>query len=152
MNIIPQVEEINIPYARNNGLSEEVLIFPKGSSKSYSKYLAIKEFECKCQSDRCNFTFLSSDLAKLIYIVRKNHKGNLWITSGFRCQTHNEKVGGVKNSFHTLGLAVDFQPEKVNEESINELYALCSLFFPVVIKYERFVHCQMENLWKQEKS
>lgn len=151
MNILPQIEEINIPYARNNGLSMETLIFPKGSSDSYSKYLPLKEFQCKCDSEKCNFTLLGSDLAKLVYIVRKNSKSGLWITSGFRCQEHNEKVGGVRNSFHTLGLAVDLQPKDgVSKESINELYALCSLFFPVVIKYERFVHCQMENVWREK--
>lgn len=62
------------------------------------------------------------------------------ITSAFRCLFHNAKVGGVPNSYHTIGHAVDIFP--VNGD-VNGLYALMSLYFDVVIKYDTFVHGHM---------
>lgn len=149
MNPLKKLDEVTIPYARNKVVSENTDIYPKGSTRTLSDHLTLREFDCKCESERCNYTLLSKNLADLIFIVRKNSLEKLWITSGFRCQEHNEKVGGVRASFHTLGLAVDLAPDG-GKNKVAGLYALASLFFPVVIKYDTFVHCQMENLWKDK--
>ena len=39
--------------------------------------------------------------------ARKIYGRSMRITSGFRTESHNEKVGGVKSSSHLKGLAAD---------------------------------------------
>lgn len=39
--------------------------------------------------------------------LREEFGHPIYINSGFRCPKHNLEVGGVKGSFHTLGVAVD---------------------------------------------
>jgi uncharacterized protein YcbK (DUF882 family) len=46
-------------------------------------------------------------LATELETLREMLNEPIIILSGFRCFTHNKEVGGVKNSQHMLGLAVD---------------------------------------------
>lgn len=67
------------------------------------------------------------------------------ITSGYRCEALNKKVGGVKKSQHTKGQAVDLSiviPGKTIKESIIELYRYIgnNLPFDQMIIYPTFVH------------
>ena len=45
----------------------------------------------------------------LIFLLKSITKeiGDIYITSGARCENHNAKIGGSKNSAHILGKAVD---------------------------------------------
>lgn len=47
-------------------------------------------------------------LAKQLQIIRDEWGGPLIISSGYRCQKLNKKVGGAANSLHLDGLAADF--------------------------------------------
>lgn len=38
----------------------------------------------------------------------------VYITSGYRCSEYNQKVGGIKMSYHMLGLASDIQVEGIS--------------------------------------
>lgn len=49
----------------------------------------------------------------------RDYWGGLYITSGFRSETVNKKVGGSKTSQHRLGEAADFKPL---EFDINKVY------------------------------
>ena len=51
------------------------------------------------------------------------------ITSGARCQKHNKAVGGVSNSAHTLGLAVD-----ISFATSHELFIIMQFCFGYGIK------------------
>lgn len=67
------------------------------------------------------------------------------VTSGYRCDKLNEKVGGVKRSQHTKGQAVDLViiiPGKNLEESIKELYNFiaCTLPFDQMIIHHTYIH------------
>lgn len=67
------------------------------------------------------------------------------VTSGYRCDKLNEKVGGVKGSQHTKGQAVDLVliiPDKNLEESIKELYNFiaCTLPFDQMIIHHTYIH------------
>lgn len=59
-----------------------------------------------------------SDLAKEIQKIR-DKVGTIVINSGYRSPEHNKKVGGVANSYHVQGKAVDLNPKKV---SVKKLY------------------------------
>lgn len=62
-------------------------------------------FRCSC----CGELKLSVQLLDILEILRNNLGAPIWINSGYRCKTHNTKVGGAKNSFHVKGLAVDLR-------------------------------------------
>ena len=67
------------------------------------------------------------------------------VTSGYRCDKLNEKVGGVRGSQHTKGQAVDLAlviPGKTIKESIKELYNFVAITLPFdqLIIYPTFVH------------
>lgn len=49
------------------------------------------------------------------------------VTSGYRCAALNKKVGGVSNSSHKLGLAVDCQP--LSMDDWEEFKIAATLFF-----------------------
>ena len=70
-------------------------------------YFKDSEFTCKCDG-LCDKTETISDkLRALLNEARETAGIPFVITSGYRCEKHNAKVGGVKNSSHTKGVAVD---------------------------------------------
>lgn len=67
------------------------------------------------------------------------------ITSGYRCYSVNRAAGGVPNSQHTKGQAVDLwyiAPDKDVEQSVREVYwwVIENLIFDQLIIYDTFVH------------
>lgn len=74
------------------------------------KYFGKSEFACKC-GKYCN-GFPAEPNAKLVKVaerVREHFGAAAIISSGVRCKTHNANVGGVANSRHTMGKAMDFR-------------------------------------------
>ena len=72
------------------------------------KYFKRSEFACKC--GKCG-GYPVEPKEKLIRVadqVRKNLGGMATVSSGVRCATHNANVGGVTNSRHLSGKAMDF--------------------------------------------
>jgi uncharacterized protein YcbK (DUF882 family) len=81
-----------------------------------SKHYNLKEFECPC----CNTVKIATDLVEALENLSDLLREKLQITSGYRCPKHNKEVGGVPNSFHTQGLAVDIvRPKKSDGEIID---------------------------------
>ena len=71
-----------------------------------NKYFKPEEFKCRCGCGFCDPTPLLLDVLDKI---RKNVGRPINVTSGCRCETHNKRVGGVKDSNHTKGYAADIQ-------------------------------------------
>lgn len=72
------------------------------------KYFKRSEFACKC--GKCG-GYPVEPKEKLIRVadqVRENLGGKATVSSGIRCATHNANVGGVSNSRHLSGKAMDF--------------------------------------------
>ena len=69
-----------------------------------SRNFSRSEIQCQCG---CGKDDISPYLIERLQAVRNIYAKPMEITSGVRCKAHNEAVGGVKNSAHTLGLAVD---------------------------------------------
>lgn len=69
------------------------------------------EFICPCKDANCTGkkNFKNYKLVAKLEVLR-SMLGNrpIIITSGLRCQAHNAKVGGIKNSLHLTGDAIDF--------------------------------------------
>ena len=63
------------------------------------------------------------DTNLLMILDNMRHRSNIpyTITSGYRSQEYNKKIGGVKNSSHCKGLAVDIAaPDSTTKYSIIE--------------------------------
>ncbi len=69
------------------------------------KYFRKAEFACKCG---CGADSMEETLIKAGDKVRGHFDSPVIVTSGRRCATHNAKVGGVSNSRHLSGKAMDF--------------------------------------------
>jgi len=52
-------------------------------------------------------------LAKLVEL-RNILESPVYITSGYRCFKYNQKVVGVTNSYHLIGLAADIKVKDIN--------------------------------------
>lgn len=62
-----------------------------------------KRFACKC----CGKNWMDNRVTELVRRIEEHVDEPLKITSGYRCEKHNDEVGGSKTSSHLKGLAVD---------------------------------------------
>lgn len=84
------------------------------------KYFEKSEFKCKCGGRYCN-GYPQEPQQKLVELLEKVriHFGKvIIITSGLRCPTHNKNEGGVSNSRHQYGKAVDFCVQGVSGAAV----------------------------------
>lgn len=83
---------------------------PSGDFWDEIKYFDRSEFACHCGGKYCN-GFPAEPKEKLIRVadnIRKTLGAPATVSSGVRCATHNANVGGVSNSRHLTGKAMDF--------------------------------------------
>ena len=76
-------------------------------------YYATKSFrpqEFKCPCGKCTGYPVQMKVKELKHIqrIRDHYNKPMIITSALRCEYQNKKVGGVSNSYHKTGYAVDF--------------------------------------------
>ena len=109
------------------------------------KYFKVREFACKDGSD---FILLSPELLDVLYRIRLHFNAPVMITSGYRTESHNKKVGGVRDSKHVKGIAADIVVKGV---SPSKVAAYADLLMPDkggIGEYRTFVHVDV----RQEKS
>ena len=86
---------------------------PEGSGTFWDeiRYFARQEFACKC--GKCGGFPVEPEekLVRLEERVREHFGVPVRNSSGVRCPEHNARVGGVVNSRHRKGKAVDFRVE-----------------------------------------
>ena len=110
----------------------------KGNSQLTTNF-KWKDFECKCSNLSCVEQKISVVLIKRLQTLREILNTPIIVTSGYRCHTHNLKSGGVKNSTHRKGLAVDVRGFKTDKEK--ELWlAKAKELFDGVGEYKNFIH------------
>lgn len=78
---------------------------PSGDFWDGIKYFKKGEFACKCG---CGASDMEEKLVKSADKVRAHFGNKIIVSSGRRCKTHNARVGGVSNSRHLTGKAMDF--------------------------------------------
>ena len=109
-----------------------------------------KEFNCRC----CATSNISANLVLKLDLARELADTPFIITSGYRCSKHNQEVGGVKDSAHVLGLAVDIAvPDNVARLHI--LRGLIIAGFRRIGIGKDFIHADIDkskpnNLWLYE--
>lgn len=74
------------------------------------KYFKKSEFDCKCGGKYCDGApaVMKQKLLTVADRVREHFGTAVIVSSGLRCSTHNTNVGGVANSRHLDGRAMDF--------------------------------------------
>lgn len=68
-----------------------------------TKHFTIQELMCPC----CKVLGVRPEFIIFLERVREHYAKPMKITSAFRCEKHNAKIGGSKTSAHMLGLACD---------------------------------------------
>lgn len=64
--------------------------------------------------------------------VREEFGEAIVVTSGYRDEQHNKRVGGAKASQHLTGKAADIRPKDSNKEKLDKLYDICCKYFKAV--------------------
>ena len=93
-----------------------------GVDWSKVKYFGRGEFMCNCGGKYCN-GFPTEPVPMLVYTadkVRSHFGAEALVSSGVRCKQHNKNVGGVTNSHHLSGHAMDFRIVGRNAEQVLE--------------------------------
>ena len=75
-----------------------------------SPHFNLSEFACPC----CNRVMLHPKLLLKLIELRKILERPVYINSGYRCSRYNHQIGGVANSYHRIGLAVDIKVKDIN--------------------------------------
>lgn len=83
------------------------------ASKNFNR----SEFACKCG---CNLNIIDDRVIDMCQAIRNGIGLPITISSGTRCAKHNNKVGGVANSYHTQGLAADLHC-KIGSEKLYQM-------------------------------
>ena len=107
-----------------------------------------KEFESKDgRPSPFDDTVVKRELIVMLNAIRSRYGKPIVVNSGYRSPEHNATVGGVKNSYHTLGLAADIRPLSENRSDLTELQAICDEMNPRggVGFYDTFVHVDVRG-------
>jgi len=83
------------------------MIYRKNIKIELCRGLTGKEFRCKCNYEDCRALIVSQQLIEAYEYLRSFLEVPFTILSGHRCSRHNFDVGGVAQSQHLLGNAID---------------------------------------------
>ena len=89
------------------------------------KYFRREEFRCKCGGRYCNgYPAEMQEAAVRIADAARAHFGRpAHVVSGLRCEKWNAHEGGVSNSQHMYGEAIDLRIEGVDSETLRQFVA-----------------------------
>lgn len=79
-----------------------------------TNYFTRKELECKC----CGQCLISDDLLGRLNQARELAGIPIVLNSAYRCEKHNDSVGGSPTSSHLRGLAADVRITNNNQRFI----------------------------------
>ncbi|MBR5125235.1 MAG: peptidoglycan-binding protein [Oscillospiraceae bacterium] len=93
-----------------------------GTFWDHIRYWSREEFRCQCGGKYCNGFPAEPDrtLVELVDDIRHELGAVAHRSSGLRCEIHNRNEGGVWNSRHLSGKALDFFVEGVSGQRLLE--------------------------------
>lgn len=109
------------------------------------QYFTREEFRCQCGGKYCN-GFPAEPQELLLRQADRLRKtvGPMRLSSGLRCKTHNAEVGGVSNSRHLSGKAMDFcVTGKTSAQLLAEIKKLPKIRYAYAIN-ANYVHMDIE--------
>ena len=117
-----------------------------------TKNFKVSEFACKC----CGENRIDQRILDMAQVIREELGVPVQVNSGYRCAEHNARVGGVKGSYHTKGLAADLSCRLgagIMFETVKKLYAqgkLPALSYCIKYKWGIHIDCgdKRKSLWE----
>lgn len=101
------------------------------------KYFTDKELSCR----HCGLNKMKKAFMKNIDKARELSNVPFNVTSAYRCKEHNKNIGGVENSAHTKGLAIDISYKNTHQlYRIVESLMLVSDFRIIIYPKKKFIH------------
>jgi uncharacterized protein YcbK (DUF882 family) len=102
----------------------------------------VREFVCSC----CGAEGIKDHLVFFLQNAHDRLPKNrvMVVTSGYRCQEHNEAIGGVENSAHTKGLAADIKFDDSSHKFML-IKAFLSVGFKRIGIYDSFIHVDIDK-------
>ena len=91
--------------------------FEKGRSDKIAKNFQYKEFDCHGQGC-CSTTIIDEKLVEYVQRIRDHFGKPVTITSSYRCEVHNRRVGGATKSYHMRGQAADIVVQGVSSREV----------------------------------
>lgn len=91
--------------------------FKKGDSAQISKNFQYKEFDCQGKGC-CSTTIIDEKLVEYVQRIRDHFGKPITITSPYRCEVHNRRVGGATKSYHMQGRAADIVVQGVSSREV----------------------------------
>ena len=108
-------------YATNgNKESESVMGYKtctKGSAVKLSNNFNSNELDCH-GNGCCSQTLINETLVEYLQKIREHFGKPITITSGYRCPTHNKRIGGATGSRHSKGDAADIVVSGVSPREV----------------------------------
>lgn len=101
-----------------------------------SRYTALTEVNCKCG---CGLIPQKAMLEKFDQL-REAYGKPIAITSGARCEKHNKKIGGSKNSNHVKGLAMDLLRTDALEDFILKNLDVLDIYIEDLAYTKNWIH------------
>ncbi len=113
-----------------------------------SRNFTLEELQCPC----CKTGELKPEMLTRLQAIRDFLGFPLMINSGFRCQKHNQEIGGKISSFHLTGEAIDIGTNHLNSTEKHHLMKAAIHFgFGGIGIYPNFVHLDLRtgksDLW-----
>lgn len=94
-----------------------VKTYSKSSNVSLSRNFTVSEFACK-GGGCCSTVLIDEQLVVYLQKIRDHFGKSITITSGYRCPTHNSRIGGATGSRHSKGQAADIVVQGVSSREV----------------------------------
>lgn len=104
------------------------------------RFFKKEEFTCKCG---CGLNNMDVHLLEMLDEARFMADIPFFVNCGCRCKEHNKKVGGVEDSSHLYGLAVDISA-KNDFQRFKIIGALYLVGFRRILLYDAFIHVDID--------
>ena len=101
----------------NKSEIKEMIEFKKGDLAQISKNFQYKEFDCHGKGC-CSTTIIDEKLVEYVQRIRDHFGKPITITSPYRCEVHNRRVGGATKSYHMQGKAADIVVQGVSSREV----------------------------------
>lgn len=114
----------------------------KNKKRRQLKYFSYDEFDSP--DEQGSGKNMDYDLLTMIDEARRIYGKPMRVTSGYRTENHNRKVGGVDSSSHLKGLAIDVACVRSNDR-FEMLAALIEVGFNRIGVASTFIHVDIDK-------